>query len=69
MEVLSFCRHRTAGWEGIICQRDDGKCFIVNSLGAWEDSEKRRAALEVVPEIKPEVFRICLRKATVVLRL
>lgn len=68
MEILHLCRHKTAGWEGVICQRDDGRHFITNGLGVWTDSEERRAALEVVSEIQPEVLRICLRKFPVILR-
>lgn len=53
MKIIHFCRHKTAGWEGVIYQDDHGKVFITNGLGLWEDSAERRAALELVPDIQP----------------
>lgn len=69
MEIVCFCRHRTAGWEGIVCRRDDGRCFITDGRGVWEDSGKRRAALELVSEISPETLDRCLEKFKVIRRI
>ena len=51
MQNLAFCRQRTAGWEGVIFQEDDGRIRITNGMAIWEDSEKRRASLEPVDRI------------------
>lgn len=69
MEIVRFCRHRTASWEGVVCRRDDGRCFITDGRGVWEDSEKRRAALQPVSEISPETLDRCLKKFKVIRRI
>lgn len=51
MKILEFCRQKTASWEGVIFQGDDGKVYITNGLAVWDDSEKRRASLEKMEHI------------------
>ena len=51
MQILEFCRQRTAGWEGVIYRDDAGQAYITNGLAVWDDSEQRRAGLERVERI------------------
>ena len=51
MQILEFCRQRTAGWEGVIYRDDAGQTYITNGLAVWGDSEQRRAGLERVERI------------------
>lgn len=51
LRILAFCRHKSAGWEGVIFQEDDGRTRITNGIAVWDDSEKRRAALEEVKSV------------------
>ena len=51
MRILAFCRHKSAGWEGVIFQEDDGRTRITNGVAVWDDSEQRRAALEEVKNV------------------
>lgn len=48
MKILSFCRNKKAGWEGVIFQESDGRTRITNGVGIWDDSEQRRSSLELV---------------------
>lgn len=57
MRILSYCRHKTAGWEGVIFQEDDGQVWITNGPAIWNDSEKRRASLETVAQV--DLAAIC----------
>ena len=57
MKILMFCRHKSAGWEGVIFQEDDGRIRITNGAAIWDDSEKRRASLEEVKTV--ELQNIC----------
>lgn len=51
MQILSFCRHKKAGWEGVIFRADNGRIRITNGFAIWDDSEKRRAALEEMEKV------------------
>ena len=51
LRILAFCRHKSAGWEGVIFREDDGRTRITNGVAVWDDSEKRRAALEEVKSV------------------
>lgn len=66
MEIIYFFRHKTAGWEGVVCRCDDGRCFITDGRGAWEVNEKRRALIVPVPKISPETLRRCREKFPVI---
>ena len=57
MQILEFCRQRTAGWEGVIYRDDAGQIYITNGLAVWNDSEKRRAGLEKVERI--DLDKLC----------
>lgn len=51
MYILYYCRHKSAGWEGVVYKDDAGKVRITNGLAIWDDSEKRRGDLEAVDAI------------------
>lgn len=51
LDILGFCKHKTAHWEGILYRAPNGKEYVSNGVYEWELNEKRRASLELVPSI------------------
>lgn len=62
MKMICFCRHRTAGWEGVVYEDDQGRHFVTNGLGNWELNESRRASLEEVSSIHLGELCECIEK-------
>ena len=51
IEILGFCKHKTAHWEGVLYRAPNGKEYVSNGVYEWELNEKRRASLEAAPSI------------------
>lgn len=51
MKIEAFCRNKKAGWTGVIFREDNGRTRITNGVAIWDDSEKRRAGLDLVERI------------------
>ena len=62
MKFLHYCRHKTAGWEGVVYEDDEGKCHVTNGIGIWEMNDRRRSSLETVPVIDMEKLRAYAEK-------
>lgn len=56
MKILNYCRHKKAGWEGVIFEDDFGKRQVTNGIAIWETTEKRLSQLELVNTINVGAF-------------
>lgn len=57
LTILSFCRHRTLGWEGVIFQGDDDRIQVTNGIEIWENPDHLWGGLEMAKEI--DLTKLC----------
>lgn len=51
LEIIGFCKHRAAHWEGILFRAPNGKEYVTNGIYEWPLNEKRRADLMLADKV------------------
>lgn len=57
IQIVGFCRHKVAGWEGVIYTKGDGETWVSSGSGFWRLTSARETALERVEAI--DIVRLC----------
>ncbi len=51
MRVINLCRHKNAGWEGVIYLDGSGEVMVTDGAGIWTLMPQRLRSLEFVETV------------------
>ena len=54
MRVINLCRHKNAGWDGVIYLNENGEVMVTDGAGIWSLTPQRMKSLEFVEKVDME---------------
>ena len=54
MRIINLCRHKNAGWDGVIYLNENGEVMVTDGAGIWSLTPQRMKSLEFVEKVDME---------------